>query len=1353
MSSNYPPTPSFGAHYRPSQQWAPDLSSASSVEAAHGYHQPQAPIPLPPPPQPLGANSTSDFNINTQIPGLSGNNSDHLAYTPPFPYMPPFRHTPHQADTYPPTFGAASLGYPPQGIAQQPQQNGQSDIAPATVVGSALKENKPACLDVIESPELMDLSDREEGELSNGEIEEETDSSKSDGYQNRQLKDANSGPYPPLYKPDERLKRFSVVDTPGIRDGSPSPQQSADRVAEPFPHPHQSSAQHPQKAQLHSDKPVRLPPYKPTKMDSGYSARDPRSNHLAGTTNPCDSLHAASIQSPTLHDKTTINNNGTRALPIYSKTPAQLRVQALGALLGLAPHNIKFDELVNEGVDPVILKRLYEEIGLKVTSTQKPASQPVTSNESKGAMADPLTKTPIAPDPTPRPVSQGFLGEPGREPVSISALKPTQEATTVPVTNASKPMERKDLIAQMLAAKAGKPSGNLEPGKSEDLKELIAPQKQLTLPSNDTHRDAKGPAQKSLQQTASETRAKEKNKAQTELARQRMEQLKKQGLLRTQTQPVVESPVATQSIPASAGPALYQKNPIQPSPSHTLQTRPSLSHPLPSRPPEPEPPSPARIPGLFMTSSEPPKVERPSVPNGDSIESTQPLSRKIRSPRKRPRASDFTDDPSPIPPKRKFAEEGRAASPQLKVIIDISDDEFIYGSDIDAPVPERSASGPAIAGSDGHATSTLLPSRDFPPLSDFHSRNYSHRSTPAVSLPQTPGRVKEQDDLHVKHMEILAMRRKIAELEKRQKEKLSTSRLDSPGALVRQTTTSAEENGSVITTQGLQWKSTVAALPDKPPSSQHGNSSVVLSNPEGVMNPGAQSTPNSVSSMRIQLVLSETPFDSNQIESIRKKFMRKKEIESGLPALEAELQRSEARLLQFREEEQRLLAEIEKGRAGKQRLVEELDALGIETAELSIEELQATKDRLEEAGENGDNDQVPPQTSPMDSVVSGAQITEDSTGGGVVQDHEFTSTVKPLTEEPAVTVKRFENVPKTSQEAIDMRIPSSKENEEDISPGDMADDGTSCSSSAMDESMGHTEDLFAEEEAQEQLEPLIEKDQSHSSESMVHAVMTDLEEEPSQTSGSPRPLCTTSENQAAHFMHQADITDDSMNSRESSVGSDVYEPPEPELVPQNSHPIVSPPFGSASPDNDSTENHSAPDSLSSQPSRNVNALILDTQGSMTEPCPDPTKDNEDTRRVNHYFTPYNSPLKLFRAYRYHPRFTEDINGGFRSLTYSHKIDPHNYICPYEAAGGSCNDRSCEYQHFRDMALSEDKILVEMGSVREGKTPEEKEEYVAGLKQTINDMRRDKVKDFNTVAMEIAGYRRRFLDDPSRVLAL
>ena len=70
-----------------------------------------------------------------------------------------------------------------------------------------------------------------------------------------------------------------------------------------------------------------------------------------------------------------------------------------------------------------------------------------------------------------------------------------------------------------------------------------------------------------------------------------------------------------------------------------------------------------------------------------------------------------------------------------------------------------------------------------------------------------------------------------------------------------------------------------------------------------------------------------------------------------------------------------------------------------------------------------------------------------------------------------------------------------------------------------------------------------------------------------------------------------------------------------------------------------------------------------------------------------------------------------------------------------------------------LTSTDDMVLVQMGSVHEGTTPAEKDAYVAGLKQIIQEMRGRKVKDFNTVASEITSYRRRFLGDPSRFLTL
>lgn len=70
-----------------------------------------------------------------------------------------------------------------------------------------------------------------------------------------------------------------------------------------------------------------------------------------------------------------------------------------------------------------------------------------------------------------------------------------------------------------------------------------------------------------------------------------------------------------------------------------------------------------------------------------------------------------------------------------------------------------------------------------------------------------------------------------------------------------------------------------------------------------------------------------------------------------------------------------------------------------------------------------------------------------------------------------------------------------------------------------------------------------------------------------------------------------------------------------------------------------------------------------------------------------------------------------------------------------------------------LTFTDDKVLIEMGSVPEGQTETKKEQYRAGLKEIINEMRRDKVKDFSTVASEIVAYRRRFLQDSTRILPL
>ncbi|KAJ4355113.1 hypothetical protein N0V95_003195 [Ascochyta clinopodiicola] len=135
------------------------------------------------------------------------------------------------------------------------------------------------------------------------------------------------------------------------------------------------------------------------------------------------------------------------------------------------------------------------------------------------------------------------------------------------------------------------------------------------------------------------------------------------------------------------------------------------------------------------------------------------------------------------------------------------------------------------------------------------------------------------------------------------------------------------------------------------------------------------------------------------------------------------------------------------------------------------------------------------------------------------------------------------------------------------------------------------------------------------------------------------------------------------------------------------------------------------------------------------------------------FTPYESPLRMFKSYRYHPNFSQDVDGGFLSMTFSHQIDPETPLCPFESAGGSCNDPECPNQHFRGMGINGEKLLVQLGTANPGKTQDERQQWNNGLRSVLQDLRQKNIKDPNGIAREIAKYRRQFLKDETRVVNL
>ncbi|UPK90810.1 hypothetical protein LCI18_001745 [Fusarium solani-melongenae] len=148
-----------------------------------------------------------------------------------------------------------------------------------------------------------------------------------------------------------------------------------------------------------------------------------------------------------------------------------------------------------------------------------------------------------------------------------------------------------------------------------------------------------------------------------------------------------------------------------------------------------------------------------------------------------------------------------------------------------------------------------------------------------------------------------------------------------------------------------------------------------------------------------------------------------------------------------------------------------------------------------------------------------------------------------------------------------------------------------------------------------------------------------------------------------------------------------------------------------------------------------------------------TQGMPETNGPRSSFIPYETPLHYFRSYRFHPQFEDSVSGGLRSLTYSNKIDVKKEVCPDQLTEGSCpRGNECPFQHFEEMQAPDDQILLQLGAYGnyEG---EQKQDYVAGLRELLTDFRNRKVKDFQTISQGIIEYRAKFHGDKSKVLPL
>ncbi|KAL7947253.1 hypothetical protein V8C42DRAFT_317235 [Trichoderma barbatum] len=365
------------------------------------------------------------------------------------------------------------------------------------------------------------------------------------------------------------------------------------------------------------------------------------------------------------------------------------------------------------------------------------------------------------------------------------------------------------------------------------------------------------------------------------------------------------------------------------------------------------------------------------------------------------------------------------------------------------------------------------------------------------------------------------------------------------------------------------------------------------------------------------------------------------------------------------------------------------------------------------------------------------------------------------------------------------------------SPLTDAMDMSSISPQSNDAQQGREASLPQVEETREEQQPSMimdmQTEQSLPTSEMITAqeantttaVFSDANQEAIQSAMSTIDDTNTTEIvEEAHDMVISEAGDS--DNADSEDGSDDYEPPDVELsspsrdVSRTSTPfspapaedLVSVPETSAHgfQDQDDTADVTPAQQIStvqqdtaSESGREVDValhvkgrslyLIANQVDQVSEALAGPGTASPASDALQTTFVPYESPLRYFHAYRFHPEYSQSVAGGLRSLTYSNKIDVKQEMCPDELANNSCpRGKECDFQHFESMQAPDDQILLQLGA--HGDFDEKKKhEYINGLRYLLTDFRNRKVKDFQTISQGIIDYRAQFLGDKSKILPL
>ncbi|KAI0910141.1 hypothetical protein F4823DRAFT_591250 [Ustulina deusta] len=1252
-------------HYPPHPPSFPPMPASSSAQPPYSYPAPRVGT-MPP------ANYTasqSAYNQNSsRIPGLGlggtqmplttsfspnarppwpaqGHNPQPNSFIqsqqPPPASLPQQPHPPYQQSHNPPEEGELSEGefedlYEPKGSADAPQVAAQSKpTRPADNVdsrnGSVGDADGSSIYDPHDPHVIHDESvvQTTPNNLSGVEQESPPDDDWEPSYPDRE----RSGSYSPHLSPREVHRKFSIAKA-ASRDV-----QATERVESSQPI-HQTG--------------VPLPP-----TSSAVSLSNGIALASSGTnSNPV----------PTSSSEHGPRSNGSLLL----RSPLEAKKKAQEAILGLWPLKVRYQDYIDEGVDPNVVKALFKDIGLdipvsktntapsKITSDaqSKPVNATPTSNVSHKPQSPLIRKTQAPPSDAKQPDNKDDKNK----------------ASEIQATEKSAAEERKDKIARKLAAMAQKtttaqPSGQGTPVPTPASVPAPAPSSVPISAPSPVPAPAPVPAPilatapvgvaasaGSKSDATNTPLAVPKTRAENNaILQQKLAALKKQqAQLAADKARGASNESTTASSPAAADPSppdADRNGDSTPKARSDVSAQPSSNQQGPSNELRGDP-NDEGIPGLSFTS----------------LAFPQPSQGSIRS-LKRPVASDF-DNYTPR------LESLKRTRTDERLVIDVSDDEDVE-MEIGSPTDELP---PLVDSSTAPARQALS---SFPPLSDGLNRR--QRESPASSSAPTPPVHGARIDLL--HKRIEETKRLIAEAEAKKAAKKATTQL-SP----------------------------------KP------------------------------SSPAPQLLVNLPKINKGNVQDNRAINNRRDRITSyELPRVTATLKEKQDRLKLIVTEAARLELEVQASLDEQHKLKAEMEYLVDPCTKVSPEP-DEEQPQPRDSNYHGPELRLSPRPTHLHAVSPHPAPVTASDGQQDAQEVHLVEPQRPHNPQSPLTGTNGDvDMELNDDEALQAAIFIDNTHTLDIQmadadlPAPTAADNTPVANETLTgnaspsslEAGVPTQPFEAEAEREtEQTTREVSTDADIETEFMAEPALSAVSN-PSSEPDDGSSESDVSMQQSAPELSQSD--DESYEPTPAEM-SDSHDAQKDE---QNNEEIIDDILEEPSPNHTSIDrNHQESDNTSNEVKNRSceEPLLLTTSQDVQKPS------LED-------LLSYKSPLSYFRAYRFHPKYFEEVSGGLKSMTFSARIDPMREVCPQVLTGESCpKGSSCEYQHFDSMVLQDAEIITQLGSA-DMFVGETRTKFIEGLKRVLNDLKANRVKDFDRITKAIVKHRQEFLGDKTKVLAL